>query len=144
MENNLFDFEAEFKLDIEQVDREHITLVNMLNQVYTLLRETKSAEARQLFSQTLSAYVYEHFSNEEKFMEQIGFPMLNDHKKIHANFFKSFHELLPSIESGDDAAFRRALNDTFTWIISHIGGTDRKYADFYHSQSRSTPGAKRI
>jgi hemerythrin len=134
MANEIFNFEAEFKLGIDEVDSEHIKLVEMLNAVHALIREGKKDDARQYFSETLSAYVVEHFANEEAFMERMGYPGLEDHKKIHENFKKSFSELLPKIESFDDHAFRMALTDAFTWIISHIGKTDKKYAKYYEAQ----------
>jgi hemerythrin len=131
MPGKLFDFDKEFKLGIEPIDNEHIKLVDMLNQVHALISDGKKAEARQYFTETLSGYVIEHFSNEEKFMESIGYPAIDEHKKIHENFKNSFHDLIPSLESADEAAFRKALTDAFTWIITHIGKTDRKYAAFY-------------
>jgi len=135
MAKKLFNFDDEFRLGIDVIDNEHIKLVDMLNQVHALLSEGKREEARRYFNETLSAYVEEHFSNEEKFMESIGFPFVEDHHKVHENFKQSFRELQPRIESADDAAFRRALNDAFTWIIVHIGKTDKKYAAFYFSKS---------
>ncbi|MFZ6030008.1 MAG: bacteriohemerythrin [Chloroflexota bacterium] len=131
MAKKLFDFDAEFKLGIEVIDAEHVKLVDMLNQVHFLLSEGKKDDARRYFNETLSAYVDEHFANEEKFMESIGFPLLEEHRKIHENFKKSFQELKPQIELYDDVAFRKALSDAFGWIVAHIGRTDRRYAKFY-------------
>ena len=135
MSGTLFNFETEFKLSIDAVDKEHEKLVNMLNEVYNLLNQGKKNEARLFLRETLTAYVEEHFSNEEKFMASIGFPQLDEHKIIHANFKQGFIDSLPMIDSYDDAAFRNALTDTYTWIINHIGRTDRKYADFLKSKS---------
>ena len=131
MIKKMFDFEAEFKLGIDAMDREHAKLVDMLNDVYMLLGDGKKEEAQKFFNETLSAYVEEHFANEEKFMASIGFPVLDEHRKIHENFKRSFYDLKPALVTFDDAAFRKALSDTFTWIIGHIGRTDRKYATFY-------------
>ena len=134
MAKKLFDFDKEFRLGIDLIDNEHVKLVDMLNEVHSLLSEGKRDEARQFFTETLSGYVIEHFANEEKFMESIGYPSIDDHRKIHENFKKSFQDLIPLIESYDEIAFRKALNDAFTWIIAHIGKTDRKYATFYFSR----------
>ncbi len=131
---NLFNFDDEFKLGIEAADIEHGKLVDMLNHTHELLREKKRDEARSYFNESLSLYVHEHFTNEEAFLESIGFPQLEDHKKIHANFRKSFEELKPKIETADDVAFRQALTDAYVWIINHIGKTDKKYAKFYFEQ----------
>jgi hemerythrin-like metal-binding protein len=134
MAKKMFDFDKEFKLEIDLIDNEHIKLVDMLNEVYERLAAGKKNEARQYFTETLSSYVNEHFANEEKFMESIGYPGLDEHKKIHENFKKTFQELVPLIESYDDTAFRRALSDAFSWIITHIGKTDKRYASFYLSK----------
>ena len=128
---NLFNFDDEFKLGIEAADIEHGKLVDMLNHTHELLREGRREDARDYFNKTLSSYVHEHFTNEEAFLKSIGYPELEMHQKIHANFRKSVEELAPKIENADNAAFRQALADTFAWIISHIGKTDKKYAKFY-------------
>jgi hemerythrin len=131
MAKKLFDFDSEFRLGIDLIDNEHVKLVDMLNEVHALLSDGKREEAKQYFNVTLSSYVNEHFASEEKFMERIEFPLINEHKKIHENFKRSFYELRPLIESCDEAAFRNALSDAFMWIVGHIGKTDKKYAAFY-------------
>ena len=127
----MFDFDAEFRLGIPVVDEEHSVLVDLLNDCYSLMAEGNKDEARQIFNEILSAYVEEHFLHEELFMAEIGYPLLEEHRQVHANFKASFLQLKPLIESYDDKAFRNALNDTFTWIIGHIGRTDKKYAAYY-------------
>lgn len=127
----MFDFDARFRLGIEGVDDEHEELVNMLNNVSKLLDEDKLREATTYFTENLSDYVDEHFSNEEKFMEDIGYPDLEAHKRAHKKFQDSFNELKPKIEQYDEDAFRKSLLDTFLWLISHTGKTDKDYADYY-------------
>ena len=136
MAQDLFNFDAEFKLGIDPIDQEHVKLVNMLNAVQRLLGEGKKPEAIEYFSLTLARYVGSHFAHEEAFMASISYPQLEEHAKIHANFTKSFMESLPKLATYDDAAFRGALTDAFTWIINHIGRTDRKYAKFYLEKTR--------
>lgn len=131
MTKPLFDFDAEFKLGIDAIDQEHVVLVDMLNQVHALISQGQRDQARRYFAETLANYVDEHFANEEKFLARIHFPQLDEHKKIHEQFKQSIRDLQPLIESSDEAAFRKALNDTFTWIIAHIGKTDKRYASFY-------------
>jgi hemerythrin len=136
MTKDLFNFEAEFKLGIEMIDQEHMKLVNMLNTVHRLVVDGKKAEAIEYFSLTLANYVVEHFRHEEAFMASFGYPGLADHIQIHENFKKSFMQSLPRLASYDEAAFRAALSDAFTWIINHIGRTDRKYVQFYEAQAK--------
>lgn len=136
MAKKLFDFDAQLKLGVEAMDNQHIKLVDMINDVQTLLNEGRKDEARSYFVKTLSAYIVEHFSNEEQFLESIGYPSIIEHKRIHQNYRKSFQDLSPLIELKDDDAFREAISDTYKWIVGHIGKTDRKYAEFYLSKNK--------
>lgn len=136
MSKPLFDFQAEFLLGIAEIDAEHRMLVDLLNETHALISSGQREAARQRFVETLSTYVDQHFTNEEAFMQQIGFPGIEDHRKIHENFKASFNELKPLIVTYDDEAFRKALGDAFAWIVTHIGKTDRRYARFY-LESRS-------
>ena len=129
----MFDFDTRFRLGIEGVDKEHEQLVNILNRVSQLLDENKLREALEYFSKTLSDYVNEHFSNEEKFMENMNYPQLEIHREAHKKFQDSFNELKPKIEQYDENAFRKSLLDTFLWLISHTGKIDRDYADYYRN-----------
>lgn len=134
MSNKLFNFDAEFRLGIDEMDNEHIRLVDMLNQVHSLLSDGKGDEARRFFVETLSDYMHVHFAHEEKFLQSIDFPQLEDHRKIHNSFKRSLEELKPQIEKADAAAFHKALSDTFAWLIMHIGKTDKRYAAYYFSR----------
>lgn len=126
----LFNFDSEFRLGIPEMDNEHSILINMLNEVHEYIRNGEKVKAAVYFKQTLAEYVGTHFSNEEVFMEKIGYPQLDDHRKIHANYKQSVEEILPKIDALDENAFRDALTDTYIWIINHIGKTDRRYAIF--------------
>ena len=129
----LFNFDNEFKLGIEHIDLEHAGLVNMLNEVHNLIRANEKTKARDYFRDTLSAFIGQHFAHEEAFLQEIGYPQLDEHKKIHAQFRQSMDAVLPQLDSEDDTAFRNGLTDVYTWIINHIGKTDRKYAAFYQA-----------
>ncbi len=141
MAKNLFNFEAEFKLGIDEVDQEHIKLVNMLNTVHGFIDAGNKAEAIEYFSLNLARYVNVHFKHEEAFMASFAYPQLEEHIKIHENFKKSFMASLPGLAKYDDAAFRAALTDAFTWIITHIGRTDRRYAHYYAEKQKAVAAA---
>lgn len=136
MSKKMFNFDDEFKLGIELVDREHAQLVDMLNHVYDLLGEGKRAEARAYFNQALTDYIDVHFSDEEAFMAEIGYPHLEEHKRVHEQFKQNFYSLKPMIESDDNKAFRQALSDAFSWLLVHIGKSDRRYANFLKEQGK--------
>jgi hemerythrin-like metal-binding protein len=130
MAKAIFNFDEEFRLDIEEIDNQHIQLVSMLNDVYELLNNGQKDQARIMFTSTLSDYVIKHFSDEEKFMISIGYPAFTDHKRIHDNFKNDFNKLKPSLEAADVAAFRKALADAFSWTLTTSGRQTKSMPSF--------------
>lgn len=49
MTKKLFDFEAEFKLGIEEIDSQHIILIEMLNDAFTLMKEGKKKTKQESY-----------------------------------------------------------------------------------------------
>ncbi len=137
MTKKRFDFEASYRLGIDEVDNEHIRFVDMLNHVYALLDENKQHKAAVYFSNTLSNYIDEHLSNEEDFMRSFNYPDLEKHKIIHRRFQDTFATLKDKIKNDDGDALRKGLQIAFSWLISHIGTEDKKYTNYYmEKQSR--------
>ena len=107
----------------------------MLNHTSQLLNEGKPKKARSYFKDTLSFYVFDHFANEELFMESFNFPGIEKHKTIHQNFRNSFEKTKELVETYDDISFRQILTDTFIWTSAHIGRVDKKYIEYYFEQN---------
>ena len=135
MMTHFFNLESEAKLGFSKIDNEHSRIIDMLNHTTTLLREGKPKQARIYFKDVLSFYVYEHFVNEELFMESFNFPDIEGHKKVHENFRNSFEKTKALVETYDDTSFRQVLSDTFIWTSSHIGRVDKKYIEYYFEQN---------
>lgn len=112
---------------VEEMDKEHLELIEMINHVASLIKEGKKEEAEEFFIYKLSAYVETHLKNEEKFMESIGYPELETHKKVHNIFREEIQRLLPAIQNGDYKAFTQALAMSWGWLYNHIAKTDKKY-----------------
>ncbi len=51
-----------------------------------------------------------HLTREEKFLQSIGYPEFERHKRAHENFRKVIQDLFPALQSGDVVAFREALS----------------------------------
>jgi hemerythrin len=123
----MIEFDDNLLTHVEEMDKQHMRLVALLNNVYELLKEGKKEEAFELFKRELLSYVEYHLSEEEKFMEKIGYPGLDDHRKVHDMFRREVYNLAPHIEKGDPKAFRGALSYAWGWLYTHIAKTDKKY-----------------
>jgi len=121
------EFDDNLLTHVEEMDKQHMRLVALLNNVYELLKEGKKEEAIELFKREILSYVEYHLSEEEKFMEKIGYPELDHHRKVHDMFRREIYNLAPYMEKGDPKAFREALSYVWGWLYNHIAKTDKKY-----------------
>jgi len=127
---NMLQFTEELLTGVPEMDLQHKTLVDLLNQVYQLLMDGDRASAQKLFKEKLLDYVETHLSEEEKFMESIGYPELEAHKRLHETFRKEIIRLAPAIEEGSKKAFEQALALSWGWLYTHITKADKKYGAF--------------
>ncbi|SNZ06882.1 hemerythrin [Persephonella hydrogeniphila] len=126
----LIEWSEELELGIPEIDNQHKRLVEMLNEFYTELEEGHQSEAVEHFLKNLEDYLNYHLDYEEKFMEEIGFPQLENHKKTHDMFKKLYAEEKNRYLEGDTKALRELVAFAFSWLFSHIMKTDKKYAEF--------------
>uniref|UniRef100_A0A7C5SVM1 Bacteriohemerythrin n=1 Tax=Thermocrinis ruber TaxID=75906 RepID=A0A7C5SVM1_9AQUI len=126
----MIEFDDNLITHVEEMDKQHMRLVALLNNTYELLKEGKKEEAFEFFKRELLSYIEYHLSEEEKFMEKIGYPELDHHRKVHDMFRRVIYDLAPQIEKGDPKAFREALSYAWSWLCNHIAKTDKKYGTY--------------
>ncbi|WP_083762863.1 bacteriohemerythrin [Thermocrinis albus] len=74
-------FVNELLTGVEEMDRQHMVLVELLNEVTSLLERGEREKAIKVFRDKLVEYVETHLKDEEEFMEKIGYPDLDNHRK---------------------------------------------------------------
>lgn len=125
------EWSEELKVGVDQMDAQHKTLVDLINSLYDLLEAGKKKEAMDLFRERVKVYLEKHLSDEEKFMESIGYPDLEIHKRAHEKFRKLMLEVCEKLKEEDEREFRSALALLWGWLYSHIQKVDKKYGQFY-------------
>lgn len=126
----LVKFDDTLQINIPEMDEQHKKLVDMLNHVYEFMSKGLFDEALDFFIKEIVNYVEIHFKDEEEFMEKIGYPDIENHKKIHLLFKEEILRLIPAIQSKNVYQFRCAVSLSWGWLYNHIAKTDRKYANF--------------
>lgn len=108
--------------DIIWQNAQHQVLFNILDEINT------SAACNTLFHR-LRDYSENHFSIEERYMLELGFPGREEHIRAHNNFRSELEQLL---ESGQPDSLSRELIATFLthWLRSHVFGLDKKLEAF--------------
>jgi hemerythrin len=118
-----------YSTGVEQFDKEHHKLVELINAMFEVMRDKRELEAVEKLLDELITYTQYHFDNEEKAMEEASYPGLAEHREEHEKLkaeavnFKS--RLKEDVENGTKN-FYIFLRE---WLTKHILECDMKYGE---------------
>lgn len=117
----------------EMIDSQHKELIARINKLLSKCETSEDQFAAINMLDYLSEYVDYHFSEEEKFQEEIHYPGLEEHKKKHEEFKKTVSDLREMLEDeeGPTASFVALVQEKVVeWLYGHIKGFDRSVAEY--------------
>jgi hemerythrin len=117
------------RLGYEDVDSQHRLLFAIANELIEIDNPQAQGPEIKYLLRHLREYVVDHFADEEKFLEKVKYPDLEEHKKKHA---KIVEEIKDSIATSKNLVqLKQKLEDLLDqWIKQHILIEDKKYADW--------------
>ncbi|WP_428035735.1 GGDEF domain-containing protein [Amphritea sp.] len=127
-----FHWDQNFFTGIDDVDKQHHHLVNVINRFGTLIsgeEQPTYAEIEALFTE-LTNYTHYHFSEEEGFMLQAGLDSryLTPHMEAHQHFIDQVKAIRQSITPHTMDRCEKAMQFLIHWLAYHILGTDKSMA----------------
>ena len=118
-----------FKIGVEAIDQAHQKLFSIVGKIMELYVERhKSKFASVEGIKYFKAYALQHFSEEEAYMREIGYPGYLAHKRHHD---RMRHETLPALEQElyatdfSTEAVQRFIGVCTGWLTGHIMIEDR-------------------
>jgi len=123
------EWNAEFETGVPEMDQQHRKLFNLVNRFYTALKQGDKDRAKEILMD-FSGMLFNHLRDEEKFMERIGYPELEDHIRLHRSLVSMVKEVRDDFERNDPKAFSQSLSLIMSWLLTHIKKSDRKYGMF--------------
>lgn len=128
---NIFEWdEALFSVHIKQFDEHHKKLIQLMNKLYTHVIEGKGKDVLLPVLLEMKDYTYYHMVAEEKMLQDIGYPDLDNHKKAHDELFIQVDTLLAKYKDQREGLSIEVLFTMKTWLTRHILIEDRKYCVF--------------
>ena len=126
VEISCFEWNDRFKLDVNAMDQEHMTLIEKMNKFLLSLNQNNLEVIKVNFTD-LAQYTVKHFQDEEAYMESVHFPHLENHKKIHQDLIAKVLTYQDNLNKGK---LQKQLISNFlkNWLGLHIIGQDKKYA----------------
>ncbi|MBX7490211.1 bacteriohemerythrin [Helicobacter turcicus] len=114
------------------IDAQHKKLFELAKQAYIMLNhQVTPGEIREILAEFCN-YIKEHFSDEEQYMEKIGYPEIANHKKIHNELTKSLVMLIKNVKNVNDMKEKLHIIAK-KWLLDHILKEDMKIEKFRRS-----------
>lgn len=119
---------------VPEIDEQHKNLIAAINRLYEVVMKGDIREmhsARQEALDDLDEYVRHHFTSEEKFMEDISYPGLDDHRQLHRDFARRIEGFRADLRNGDLLLTSDLMKTMLKWFRDHFIDQDGKYAEFH-------------
>ncbi len=117
-------------VDIPTIDEQHKQLVQLMNDLHKSMKIRESAQAMERILDRLVDYTVMHFSTEEQFFQQYGYPDREQHAAIHKKLVARVGDFQKKFKSGDATVSMDLMDFLKDWLVNHIKGTDMQYAPF--------------
>ena len=120
------------KVAFEEMNRVHSEEVELLNTLELLLEGKENDEQIENILETLLEHTREHFSNEERLMEEVNFPAYMMHKSEHTRVLNETQlVILDWRTKRDNSIIKNYFLGTLTdWLPQHIASMDTITAQF--------------
>lgn len=132
-----FTWTEDISVGDETIDEQHRGIIAATNQLLDVVTGERRLEDTYSVIVAIERYIRDHFSYEETYMAQNGYPEFEQHRRIHEGFINNFlqrkKELLDSGLS--ETVILNLENYLGTWILRHVGEEDKKYARYILGKS---------
>lgn len=120
---------GEMKVFVPYIDREHAVLVSIMNKLDETIKSQGNSEAQLELFDKCANYMVIHFSHEEEFMLEIGYPDYDEQLSSHNMFVSVMKEFRKLADSGK-VTYEDILEFLDKWFFAHIAVMDRKIGTF--------------
>lgn len=129
----IMQWDDSLSVGVTSIDAQHKTLLKHLNDLADAMSQGKAKDSLMFILRQLVAYTQMHFSTEEKYMTQWGFPELEGHKLEHQAFVEQVAKFQEDFRAGKVLLSVQVLNFLKDWVSNHIRETDKNYGPFFNA-----------
>lgn len=125
-----FDWKDEWNCGNIEIDQQHRELIDKTNSLLEIVLSAIDPQQKLSKMDSLVDFIKFHFEFEEKVLEAIDYPDLQDHATIHQKLISRAEELKKDYQQGelkDTALFTYVIDDV---IVGHIIKYDKEYYPF--------------
>ena len=109
-----------------ELDRQHRHIIALVNAVETAASDDGGLDTIDAVLSHLVRFLENHFSSEERLMEAIAYPSLEEHRQQH----RACVALLSRLTAEREIDIERVIVWLSDWLENHVLGSDQGYAAF--------------
>jgi hemerythrin len=115
---------------VKAVDDQHTVLFDTINELHAAMMK---GQARTIVGELLCKlllYTRNHFSDEEKMLEDANYPGLAVHQIKHRALTKQVEEYIARFQKGDLTLSNELASFLSDWLKTHIQSVDQSYGPY--------------
>ena len=123
-----------FCIGSADIDEQHKKWIDITNKLDDALMSPSGKDYKHEIFKELRYYTEYHFSYEEKLMQEIGYPGLQEQKDMHSHFKTSILEQIQNMYQGEPLMMSQLMDQLKNWLTNHILKEDRKIGEYLSSR----------
>ena len=108
-----------FSVHHEIIDQQHQKLFELAHKAYRIANSHATRNEVKGIIAEFFEYMKTHFKDEEQYMQIIGYPRLEEHKRLHRSLVTSMANAVKNIHSANEIK-DKILIITKDWLLTHI------------------------
>ena len=120
-------WEPDLDTGINVIDAQHRRIVEMINRLDAAQGAQRHDVVNEVVEELID-YTLFHFAFEETMIEEAGYPLTPEHRRIHDIFTAHVRELRERFRAGEDIGeeLKQVLAN---WLFRHIRSEDKAYSE---------------
>ncbi len=140
----IIEWNSSFSVGNDEIDQQHKRWFAIFNDMHETLLNGTPEDFQKLTLKALQDmrdYAKIHFSFEENYMREIGYPDLVAHRRLHKDFDTQIYENYRNAEAGSIVLNSALIKMIRNWLMQHILVEDVKYKLFAQKKENNQQNA---
>jgi len=130
----LITWTEKYSVGIEQIDKEHKKLVQLLNSLHNAMLSGQANKVLGAILNDLINYTATHFKTEDSLFDKFDYPETQGHKEEHSELVSQVVRFKKEFDSGATMLSIKLITFLKNWLILHIVASDKEYTNFFHEK----------
>ena len=128
----LIEWSDSFSVGVTDIDHEHKSLIELINQLYDNLEQKAQAEEVSDFFGEIYAHISAHFALEEKIMRDHDYPEDGAHKEEHERLLEEIRDMMDEYSDNAEIDENELSTRLRNWFGEHFKTMDSRLHKALH------------